>query len=193
MNCELLWTSMDVVWVNEIDDQDWIYTWTLTRLSYLSSSHWSGLVRTLFCWEHINRFFCTYSYIFLLNQKDDHFYGLLNFPVKLVDFICLSFSSFHNHDISLFLVSQLWQKFKGGEKPPAFLGSSKEYNVDMVPKVFWAGLRHILLAFTELTVTIMGLINAFYESMFVSVKWVNLLHVTWNSCFNFLPYEVLLT
>lgn len=30
---------------------------------------------------------------------------------------------------------QLWQKFRGGEKPPAFLGSSKDYNVDMVPKV----------------------------------------------------------
>jgi hypothetical protein len=32
-------------------------------------------------------------------------------------------------------LSQLWQKFRGQEKPPAFLGSSKDYNVDMVPKV----------------------------------------------------------
>lgn len=31
---------------------------------------------------------------------------------------------------------QLWKKFRGSDKPPAHLGSSRDYNVDMIPKVF---------------------------------------------------------
>ncbi|KAL8262766.1 hypothetical protein R6Q59_024115 [Mikania micrantha] len=30
---------------------------------------------------------------------------------------------------------QLWKKFRGSDKPPAHLGSSRDYNVDMIPKV----------------------------------------------------------
>jgi Rab GDP dissociation inhibitor len=30
---------------------------------------------------------------------------------------------------------QLWNRFKGNDSPPEHLGVSKEYNVDMVPKV----------------------------------------------------------
>lgn len=30
---------------------------------------------------------------------------------------------------------QLWKRFRGDDKPPAHLGSSRDYNVDMVPKV----------------------------------------------------------
>ncbi|KAL4561564.1 hypothetical protein LXL04_033733 [Taraxacum kok-saghyz] len=37
---------------------------------------------------------------------------------------------------------QLWKRFKGGDAPPAELGQSKDYNVDMVPKAFW---DHILI------------------------------------------------
>ncbi|URE49099.1 Rab GDP dissociation inhibitor [Musa troglodytarum] len=33
---------------------------------------------------------------------------------------------------------QLWKRFKGNDKPPEHLGSSKEYNVDMVPKFMMA-------------------------------------------------------
>jgi len=57
-----------------------------------------------------------------------------------LDFLFVYFVHFEDPsiviDFVLSLLLQLWQKFKGGEKPPAFLGSSKEYNVDMVPKVF---------------------------------------------------------
>lgn len=34
-----------------------------------------------------------------------------------------------------YLVIQLWKRFRGEDKPPEQLGSSREYNVDMVPKV----------------------------------------------------------
>lgn len=49
-------------------------------------------------------------------------------------------SLFEAYDLSIIIAciaffAQLWKKFRGDEKPPAFLGSSKEYNVDMVPKV----------------------------------------------------------
>jgi hypothetical protein len=38
--------------------------------------------------------------------------------------------------MDVILVSeQLWKRFRGEDKPPAHLGSSKDYNVDMVPKV----------------------------------------------------------
>ncbi|CAN1354048.1 Guanosine nucleotide diphosphate dissociation inhibitor 2 [Linum perenne] len=31
---------------------------------------------------------------------------------------------------------KLWKRFRGTEQPPANLGSSRDYNVDMIPKVF---------------------------------------------------------
>ena len=37
--------------------------------------------------------------------------------------------------IFFFSCEQLWKRFRGEEKPPAHLGASKDYNVDMVPKV----------------------------------------------------------
>lgn len=30
---------------------------------------------------------------------------------------------------------QLWKRFRGNDKPPAHLGPSRDYNVDMIPKV----------------------------------------------------------
>jgi hypothetical protein len=35
----------------------------------------------------------------------------------------------------LFFCEQLWKRFRVEEKPPAHLGASRYYNVDMVPKV----------------------------------------------------------
>ncbi|KAK2426848.1 guanosine nucleotide diphosphate dissociation inhibitor [Trifolium repens] len=32
---------------------------------------------------------------------------------------------------------QLWKKFRGDDKPPPHLGSSKDYNIDMNPKEQW--------------------------------------------------------
>lgn len=37
---------------------------------------------------------------------------------------------------------QLWKKFRGDDKPPPHLGSSKDYNIDMNPKVI-----HLFSAF----------------------------------------------
>lgn len=33
------------------------------------------------------------------------------------------------------LITQLWKRFRGSDKPPAELGASRDYNVDMIPKV----------------------------------------------------------
>ncbi|OVA10809.1 Rab GDI protein [Macleaya cordata] len=35
-------------------------------------------------------------------------------------------------------LNQLWKRFRGDDKPPEQLGSSKEYNVDMIPKFMMA-------------------------------------------------------
>jgi Rab GDP dissociation inhibitor len=35
-------------------------------------------------------------------------------------------------------LNQLWAKYKGNEKPPASLGSNRDYNVDLIPKVLAA-------------------------------------------------------
>ncbi|KAH9312672.1 hypothetical protein KI387_027707, partial [Taxus chinensis] len=42
---------------------------------------------------------------------------------------------------------QLWKKFRGSDKPPAHLGSSRDYNVDMIPKFMMAngGLVRVLI------------------------------------------------
>lgn len=38
--------------------------------------------------------------------------------------------------ISLCMI-QLWKRFRGEDKPPPHLGSSKDYNIDMNPKVIY--------------------------------------------------------
>jgi Rab GDP dissociation inhibitor len=49
-------------------------------------------------------------------------------------------------------LNQLWAKYRGTEKPPPFLGSSKEYNVDMVPKFMMAnGALVRILIHTDVT------------------------------------------
>ncbi|KAK3185159.1 hypothetical protein Dsin_032445 [Dipteronia sinensis] len=44
-------------------------------------------------------------------------------------------------------LTQLWKRFKGNDKPPEQLGSSREYNVDMIPKFMMAngGLVRVLI------------------------------------------------
>ncbi|KAB5515979.1 hypothetical protein DKX38_026627 [Salix brachista] len=37
-------------------------------------------------------------------------------------------------------LSQLWKRFRGSDQPPESLGACKEYNVDMIPKVFLYGI-----------------------------------------------------
>jgi RAB protein geranylgeranyltransferase component A len=34
--------------------------------------------------------------------------------------------------------TQLWERFRPGQTPPASLGASRDYNVDMVPKFIMA-------------------------------------------------------
>nr|KJB17173.1 hypothetical protein B456_002G268400 [Gossypium raimondii] len=47
---------------------------------------------------------------------------------------------------------QLWKKFRGNDKPPAHLGSSRDYNVDMVPKFMMAnGTLVRVLIHTDVT------------------------------------------
>lgn len=40
---------------------------------------------------------------------------------------------------SVCLHLQLYERFRPGQKPPSKLGSSRDYNVDMVPKFIMAG------------------------------------------------------
>ncbi|RZC56320.1 hypothetical protein C5167_015173 [Papaver somniferum] len=47
---------------------------------------------------------------------------------------------------------QLWKKFRGDDKPPASLGSSRDYNVDMIPKFMMAnGTLVRVLIHTDVT------------------------------------------
>ena len=46
---------------------------------------------------------------------------------------------------TLFFCFKLWKRFKGNDQPKEQLGSSREYNVDMIPKVFRV-LCNILLS-----------------------------------------------
>jgi Rab GDP dissociation inhibitor len=44
-------------------------------------------------------------------------------------------NDYYGGDSTSLNLNQLWKRFRGEDKPPAHLGSSKDYNVDMVPKV----------------------------------------------------------
>ncbi|KAE8690440.1 Rab GDP dissociation inhibitor alpha [Hibiscus syriacus] len=47
---------------------------------------------------------------------------------------------------------QLWKKFRGNDKPPAHMGSSRDYNVDMIPKFMMAnGTLVRVLIHTDVT------------------------------------------
>ncbi|KMZ63557.1 Rab-GDP dissociation inhibitor [Zostera marina] len=47
---------------------------------------------------------------------------------------------------------QLWKRFKGNDKPPSHLGSSRDYNVDMIPKFMMAnGTLVRVLIHTDVT------------------------------------------
>ncbi|KAK9997742.1 hypothetical protein SO802_022428 [Lithocarpus litseifolius] len=47
---------------------------------------------------------------------------------------------------------QLWKRFRGNDKPPAHLGSSRDYNVDMIPKFMMAnGTLVCVLIHTDVT------------------------------------------
>ncbi|KAD0254412.1 hypothetical protein E3N88_44552 [Mikania micrantha] len=47
---------------------------------------------------------------------------------------------------------QLWKKFRGSDKPPSHLGSSRDYNVDMIPKFIMAnGALVRVLIHTDVT------------------------------------------
>ncbi|KAJ1434906.1 Rab GDI protein [Sesbania bispinosa] len=49
-------------------------------------------------------------------------------------------------------LTQLWKRFRGDDKPPEELGSSREYNVDMIPKFMMAnGIFVRVLIHTDVT------------------------------------------
>ncbi|KAJ0093283.1 hypothetical protein Patl1_27139 [Pistacia atlantica] len=49
-------------------------------------------------------------------------------------------------------LNQLWKRFRGNEPPPAHLGSSRDYNVDMIPKFMMAnGTLVRVLIHTDVT------------------------------------------
>ncbi|XP_044955935.1 guanosine nucleotide diphosphate dissociation inhibitor 1-like [Hordeum vulgare subsp. vulgare] len=47
-------------------------------------------------------------------------------------------NDYYGGDSTSLNLNQLWKKFRGEDKPPAHLGASRDYNVDMVPKVWHA-------------------------------------------------------
>ncbi|KAF6990209.1 hypothetical protein CFC21_012358 [Triticum aestivum] len=47
-------------------------------------------------------------------------------------------NDYYGGDSTSLNLNQLWKKFRGEEKPPAHLGASRDYNVDMVPKFMMA-------------------------------------------------------
>jgi len=47
-------------------------------------------------------------------------------------------NDYYGGDSTSLNLIQLWKKFRGNDKPPAHLGSSRDYNVDMIPKFMMA-------------------------------------------------------
>uniref|UniRef100_M8BDF0 Guanosine nucleotide diphosphate dissociation inhibitor n=1 Tax=Aegilops tauschii TaxID=37682 RepID=M8BDF0_AEGTA len=47
-------------------------------------------------------------------------------------------NDYYGGDSTSLNLNQLWKRFKGDETPPASIGASRDYNVDMVPKFMMA-------------------------------------------------------
>nr|QEA72121.1 Rab GDP dissociation inhibitor alpha hel [Zea mays]QEA72122.1 Rab GDP dissociation inhibitor alpha hel [Zea mays]QEA72123.1 Rab GDP dissociation inhibitor alpha hel [Zea mays]QEA72124.1 Rab GDP dissociation inhibitor alpha hel [Zea mays]QEA72125.1 Rab GDP dissociation inhibitor alpha hel [Zea mays] len=47
-------------------------------------------------------------------------------------------NDYYGGDSTSLNLNQLWKRFRGEDKPPAHLGASRDYNVDMVPKFMMA-------------------------------------------------------
>lgn len=46
-----------------------------------------------------------------------------------------------------FAAAQLWKRFRGSDKPPENFGPSREYNVDMIPKVLGSFIDYSMYLF----------------------------------------------
>lgn len=44
-------------------------------------------------------------------------------------------NDYYGGESSSINLTQVWKRFRGNDQPPAELGASREYNVDMIPKV----------------------------------------------------------
>lgn len=104
-------------------------------LIYLDRIGFCALVRVLSLWAR--------SCIWIgMTTMEENLLPLTSFrsylPFKIC--LCLSFTVFLlllwvvDFEFNLIYL-QLWKRFRGNDKPPAHLGSSRDYNVDMIPKV----------------------------------------------------------
>uniref|UniRef100_A0A7N0SV93 Guanosine nucleotide diphosphate dissociation inhibitor n=2 Tax=Kalanchoe fedtschenkoi TaxID=63787 RepID=A0A7N0SV93_KALFE len=61
-------------------------------------------------------------------------------------------NDYYGGESSSLNLTQLWKRFRGSDSPPETLGSSREYNVDMIPKFMMAnGLLVRVLIHTDVT------------------------------------------
>jgi hypothetical protein len=106
-------------------------------LIYLDRIGFCALVRVLSLWAR--------SCIWIgMTTMEENLLPLTSFrsylPFKIC--LCLSFTVFLlllwvvDFEFNLIYL-QLWKRFRGNDKPPAHLGSSRDYNVDMIPKVYF--------------------------------------------------------
>eukprot|EP00250_Pteridium_aquilinum_P001190 c11399_g1_i1 orf=297-1631(-) len=76
--------------------------------------------------------------------------GLLS--VDRLKVLHMDINDYYGGESASLSLNQLWKKFKGTENPPAHLGSSRDYNVDMVPKFMMAnGVLVRVLIHTDVT------------------------------------------
>ena len=57
--------------------------------------------------------------------------------VTFIQFLFLFSSLYPAEMFTCIYFLQLWKRFRGTEQPPASLGASRDYNVDMIPKVLF--------------------------------------------------------
>ena len=62
--------------------------------------------------------------------------GLLSIEGKKV--LHLDRNDYYGGESASLNLQQLYAKYRGGETPPASLGSSRDYNVDLIPKFIMA-------------------------------------------------------
>ncbi len=83
-------------------------------------------------------------------HKESILSGLLSAKGKKV--LHLDRNSYYGGDCACLNISDLWQKFKPGVKPPKEFGNDREWNVDLVPKFIMAdGVLIKMLLQTKVT------------------------------------------
>lgn len=123
---------------------------------------------------------CTWTGMTIMEGSHHHSISFRSEHLNLsLTFQCAPVHYYASDNFVNFFHQQLWKRFRGNEQPPAHLGASRDYNVDMIPKViFPSPLFYIILNWLYRTCLSSFSLLVFY---WFFLFWL-VYDGKWNSC-----------